>query len=109
MAFAGVRLSELVWTRGAPKVFVSSAIAERGFCPECGTPLTYRLVRTDRISVTTGSLDRPAAAPPEIQYGVESKLSWADEALALPAKRTSDWLEGDEASLGNRQHPDHDA
>ena len=42
MAFAGVKLAELVWTRGAPKVFASSDIAKRGFCADCGTPLTYR-------------------------------------------------------------------
>ncbi len=71
MAFAGVRLDELVWTRGAPKVFASSAVAERGFCPDCGTPLTYRLLDRDRISVTIGSLDQPSAVAPEMQYGVE--------------------------------------
>ena len=59
MTFGGVRLDELVWTRGTPKVFVSSSIAERGFCRECGTPLTYRMFERDRISVTLGSLDDP--------------------------------------------------
>ena len=74
MAFAGVRFDELVWTRGAPRVFASSALAERGFCADCGTPLTYRLLDRDRISVTIGSLDRPSAVAPEMQYGAES--SW---------------------------------
>ena len=52
MVFGGVRLDQLVWTRGEPKVFVSSSIAERGFCSNCGTPLTYRMFEHDRISVT---------------------------------------------------------
>ncbi len=77
MAFAGVRLDEIVWTRGAPKVFASSDVAERGFCPECGTPLTYRIRDRDRISVTIGSLDRPSAVAPEMQYGVEFEAAAA--------------------------------
>ncbi len=42
MSFGGVGLDELVWTRGTPKIFASSALAERGFCADCGTPMTYR-------------------------------------------------------------------
>jgi hypothetical protein len=109
MALGGVRLHQLVWTRGAPKVFASSSIAERGFCPECGTPLTYRLFDRDRITVTLGSLDEPGAVAPTIQYGVESKLPWVEAALALPAQKTGDWLKLDDAAVGNRQHPDREA
>src|SRR4051794_22851302 len=57
MAFAGVKLAELVWTQGAPTLFASSDFAERGFCAACGTPLTYRAKDFDRIAVTIGSLD----------------------------------------------------
>ena len=107
MAFAGVRLDGLVWTRGAPKVFASSAVAERGFCPECGTPLTYRLLDRDRISVTIGSLDQPSAVAPEMQYGVESKLSWLDSIPSLPPRDIAAFLGA--GALGSRQHPDHDS
>jgi hypothetical protein len=110
MAFGGVRLDQLVWTRGAPKIFASSAIGERGFCAQCGTPLTYRMheLEGDRISVALGSLDQPAAVAPTIQFGVESKVPWLDGALALPAQKTADWLKLSEAAVGNRQHPDRE-
>jgi hypothetical protein len=106
MAFAGVRLAELVWTRGAPKIFVSSAIGERGFCSDCGTPLTYRGAGRDRIGVTIGSLDRPAAVAPVVQYAPESRLAWLDDVAGLPFGAFSHPV--DAAHLGNRQHPDHD-
>ena len=87
MAFAGVRLTQLAWTRGRPKVFASSAVAERGFCPECGTPLTYRILDQDRISVTIGSLDDPATVAPAMQYGVESRLPWLElDLVPAPAR-----------------------
>ena len=107
MAFAGVRPAELVWTRGAPRVFASSDVAERGFCPECGTPLTYRILDRDRVSVTFGSLDDPAAAAPEMQYGVEARLPWLASALALPRREIAAFL-GPRSAVRSRQHPDHD-
>ncbi len=107
MAFAGVRLAQLVWTRGRPKVFVSSAVAERGFCPECGTPLTYRILDHDRISVTIGSLDNPSAVTPAMQYGAESKVPWVESIVTLP-KQDITGLFGPSVNIGSRQHPDHD-
>ncbi|RBP15805.1 hypothetical protein DFR50_10775 [Roseiarcus fermentans] len=107
MAFAGVAAGDLVWTRGTPKAFASSAVAERGFCADCGTPLTYRVVGRDRISITLGSLDQPSDVPPRMQYGVESKLAWVDAVAALPARDIAG-LFGPDACVGSRQHPDHE-
>ena len=108
MAFCGLSLDRLVWTRGEPARFASSAVAERGFCAECGTPLTYRILDRDRISVTIGSLDAPSDVAPKIQYGVESKLAWLDSISTLPP-RDLKTLFGTAADIGSRQHPDHDA
>ena len=105
MAFAGVRVEELVWTRGAPKAFASSDIAERGFCAECGTPLTYRLTGRDRIAVTIGSLDQPYAIAPSMQYGIDSRLPWVDAIRSLPHRDIAAFLGG---AVASRQHPDHD-
>ena len=59
MAVAGVAQGEFAWTRGAPALFRSSSAAERGFCRDCGTPLTFRYLARDQINVTLGSLDEP--------------------------------------------------
>jgi hypothetical protein len=88
--FTGVRLDEFAWTRGAPRTYQSSSIVERGFCGDCGTPLSFRYVERDKISVTIGSLDQPARVRPTEQVGIESRVPWLHEALALPGKRTED-------------------
>ncbi len=109
MAFTGVRQERFAFTRGAPAIYRSSDIAERGFCAACGTPLTYRLFGFDRISVTIGSLDRPDEAAPMRQLGVESALPWFAGLAALPASRTEDWMKKiNIAGAGSRQHPDDD-
>jgi hypothetical protein len=88
--FAGIGLGDFAWTKGAPATWQSSSVAERGFCGRCGTPLSFRYLGRDKISVMVGSLDEPARARPSEQLGMESRIPWLEEALALPGKRTED-------------------
>ena len=90
IAVAGVPLADFSWTTGVPAVYRSSSVAERSFCRDCGTPLSFRYLASDRISMTTGSLDEPALAKPTLQLGVESRVPWFHELLDLPSKKTSD-------------------
>ncbi len=107
----GVKLTGFEVTRGEIATFRSSELVERGFCRDCGTPLTVRDLDGDRIDVSLGSLDDPAALKPAIQFGVESRLPWFAELAELPVRTT---VEGGKAERlrvierTNRQHPDHD-
>jgi hypothetical protein len=79
----------LQFTKGRPKVYRSSDIAERGFCAECGSQLYYRLVvqisgYEPGIALATGTLDDPESVKPEYHYGVESQLSWLHFDDGLP-------------------------
>ena len=109
MAFTGVAAKDFKLMRGALSTFASSEIAERGFCSQCGTPLTYRSKRFDNVSVTLGSLDRPADVAPKRQLGVESRLPWFAGLPALPEIATDVWMAKMKiAATGGRQHPDHE-
>ena len=88
--FTGVPRDELKWTKGEPKVYRSSAVAERSFCPDCGTPLTFRYLDLPKISVSIGSLDDPAAVRPTSQCSIESRMPWFGELAGLPGTRTED-------------------
>ncbi len=98
----------LEWTRGAPRHFQSSNLVRRGFCADCGTPLTYEA--PDGVALAAGAFDDPGALPPRIQYGIEGRLPFVDGLAGLPARRTDQ----DEASAAflarivSFQHPDHD-
>jgi hypothetical protein len=104
-AFAGVRTEELTWTRGKPSIFRSSNVAERGFCADCGTPLTYAFDGSGEISVAMGSLDDPEIMAPEKQYGIESKLFWCASLETLPGERTDEWWPA-AITVASRQKPD---
>jgi hypothetical protein len=104
----GIGDAQLTWTRGEQKQFQSSNVAARGFCGDCGTPLTY--VAPDGISVAIGAFDHPETIIPKLQWGTEAKLPYVDWIAGLPQHGT---LEDPNAyeflkTLVSYQHPDHD-
>lgn len=99
----------LVWTRGGPKRFRSSNLVQRGFCADCGTPLTYEPDGfPTEIAICT--LDDPASVPPVIQVGVESRLPWFHGLAELPSRPSAETAAAAEffSRIVSYQHPDHD-
>lgn len=90
-AFVNVRKADLTWTVGAPAHFMSSPFGRRGFCAACGTPLTFDYLDSDRIDLTIGSLDDPAAVPLTSHFSVESRVPGWIVPDALPATRADDY------------------
>jgi hypothetical protein len=68
-----------------PETFASSNKVERGFCRDCGTPLSYRQLGGPNISLTLYSLDDPSAVAPEVCFRPEAKPAWLDRLDALQA------------------------
>jgi hypothetical protein len=95
-----VDTAKVKWTRGEPKRWRSSNIAVRGFCPDCGTPLTYETA--DELAVAIGAFDDPAAVAPTKQVGIEGELPFVAALSTLPRRPTT------ETDVVSYQHPDHD-
>lgn len=98
----------LSWTRGAPKHFQSSNVVRRGFCSDCGTPLTYEY--PGGVELALGAFDDPAALPPVIQMGLESRMPFFADLAGLPTRTPAEQekVAGFYASVVSHQHPDHD-
>jgi hypothetical protein len=107
-----VRHAKFEWTRGEPKRFQSSNHVKRGFCENCGTPLTYEAPAEsiDGVAVAVGAFDHPEELAPAIQWGVEAKLPYVDGLHELPGRETMDDAAAVEflSTLVSYQHPDHD-
>jgi hypothetical protein len=105
-----VSAENLVWTRGHPATFQSSAIVNRGFCASCGTPMYMHEDGDKNIELAIGTLDDPnAVAEFASQDGVESRVHWFATMHQLPERKTDATrpkhvLE----KLKSFQHPDHD-
>lgn len=72
-----------------PGVFASSDLAERGFCPACGTPLFYRVKGGGMIELSAGSLPHGIPFEPVVQWGIEGRMHWLD-GLDLPGAETTE-------------------
>jgi hypothetical protein len=108
LPLVSVRGARLTWARGEPKRFQSSNAVFRGFCGDCGTPLTYEA--PDGVALAIAAFDKPQGIVPQIQWGTEAKLPYVDHIPDLPGEDTmadqdaSSFL----ATLVSYQHPDHD-
>ena len=86
---AGAPKADFAWTKGEPGVFVSSNLAKRPFCRDCGTPLGFAYDLPEaRTYVTIGSLDEPEHAAIVIQYGIEARLPWVKFCDGVPEEVT---------------------
>jgi hypothetical protein len=108
-SFADLNKTDFTWTKGRPSAYRSSSIAERDFCPACGTPLSFRRIDGDRIEIMTGAFDRPDQLVPTRQYGSESRLGWVVGIANLPSQTTQQNYGPEKmATIVSHQHPDHD-
>lgn len=89
-AGTGFLYEEFRVTKGEPRTYRSSPIAERGFCPTCGSSLWMKHFAWKWIFIKTASLDNPEDFAPTTHFGVESELPWFEVHDELPRIRTDD-------------------
>ena len=99
----------LRWTRGTPRYFQSSNRARRGFCPDCGTPLTFE-PEGGAAEAAIGAFDHPAAIRPVIQHQIEARPPWFSDLADLPVRDPdeAEQAEAYYASIQSYQHPDRE-
>src|SRR3979411_2512692 len=84
-SFADIDRAAFSWTRGKPAAFRSSSVAERDYCADCGTPLSFRRIDGPRIEIMTGAFDRPDHVVPTQQFGPEYRTGWGGWVPRQPA------------------------
>jgi hypothetical protein len=85
--YLNLRKDELQWNGTAPMAYASSRIALRRFCGNCGTPLSFEFIDSERMDIAVGSLDDPAAIRPAEHFAVESRIAGWHAEDGLPGAR----------------------
>jgi hypothetical protein len=78
------------WTTESPASFASSPGVERGFCKQCGTPLTY--CGSDwpgEVHILIGTYDEPDSFAPSGSVFIDEGLDWAKPEPAPCSKGTT--------------------
>jgi hypothetical protein len=91
--FFTVKRDDVTWDSAEPSYYASSKIARRGFCPRCGTPLTFQYHDADTIDLAAGSLDEPGEMKPMMHVGVEGRIAAFAVDDGLPSKRIDEFPE----------------
>ena len=87
MVFTTVPRKAFQIEKGAERLghFKSTAFGERGFCLDCGAPLTIHVDhQANEIDIAAGSLDDPDAVTPEFHVYVDEAPRWASIEDGLP-------------------------
>ena len=108
-AVVGVKKKDVIWEKDGRAFFASSKIARRGFCPTCGTPLSFEYLESDGMDLAVGSLDDPSRVRLTSHFGVESRVASFHRPDGLAEKTTEGvqhivdkWKKayGDDARMG---------
>jgi hypothetical protein len=71
----------------------SGSIIERGFCPDCGSPLFVKLERFPAVlGIQAGSLDDPDRHKPSMDLFTESAPPWDAMRILSNALAPTSWL-----------------
>jgi hypothetical protein len=88
VTFVGYAPEKIVFTTDSRKYFQSSVGVRRGFCPDCGTPVSYESDRyPTEIHLYVSAFDRPDEFEPTHHVYFSEKIRWfdcADDLKRLP-------------------------
>ncbi len=85
VAWAMFQDSQVEFEGVKPHLYASSDDAQRGFCRDCGTQISFTAsFLPGLIDITVGSLDDPEAVKPMFHYWHSEHLAWVDFADGLP-------------------------
>lgn len=80
------------FVQGEPKWW-PGALADRGFCRDCGTPIAFQYRGAGHVTIWAGTLDLPENFKPEAHWGVESRHPWVNLHPNLPGYTTDEYLD----------------
>jgi hypothetical protein len=86
LTFAGFDADKVTF-EGSMKRVRSTEFASREFCPECGSPITFRFDdRPEYVGITVGTLDDPAKTPATRHNFTSEQIPWLHLDPQLPGQ-----------------------
>lgn len=76
-AWMDFKFEQVTWLSGAPTLYHSSKTIVRGFCPHCGTSLSYANIEYPQyVTLSIATLDDANQVQPRYHIHTESQLTW---------------------------------
>ena len=85
VGFVDMPAGGFMWTKGEPAFYASSPGVRRGFCPTCGTALTYEGDNLPgEMHVLSATLDDPSTWVPTAAFYNNERIAWLKIELPDP-------------------------
>lgn len=84
LTYVGFAIDDLEWAGEGPAVYESSPGVERGFCPRCGSTVSFARPPRGEISVFAGTLDDPDGIAPTGHAFYDHHFAWMEIDDGLP-------------------------
>lgn len=84
IAWAEFPSDQVTWEAQQPSWYRSSDIAERAFCPHCGSPLHFRVFDGKDTDIALAAFDDPDALMPADEIWTESQRAWVPASEHIP-------------------------
>lgn len=76
-AWMDFKFEQITWLSGAPTLYHSSKAIVRGFCPQCGTSLSYASIEHPQyLTLSIATLDDANQVQPRYHIHTQSQLTW---------------------------------
>jgi hypothetical protein len=87
VSWAAFAEEDFTLSQGDITVFNSSGSALRGFCPKCGSGLTYRNADylPGIVDIQSATFDDPNAFAPQAHIQTAERIAWMEDAHHLPS------------------------
>lgn len=83
--FVGYKKEQLSYTRGERKFYASSPGVRRGFCGDCGTPMTYESDRCpEEVHLYVSTIESPEQYRPQVHVFFAERIPWMEVQDDLP-------------------------
>lgn len=94
------------WVRGQRSLFASSNLSNRGFCANCGTPITLETDEVVELAIAT--LDDPSIVKIEYHANTEDRQDAVLQLDQIPEAKPEQKLENNawNSKIISYQHPD---
>lgn len=90
-AWMDYKREQIRWATAEPTEYASSETIRRGFCPKCGSSLSYRSTQyPEYLTLSIVSLDDPNLVRPNYHIFTDSAVKWMtidDECKRYPRSR----------------------
>ncbi len=92
VTFVAFEADKVRFTKGERSIYNSSSGVGRGFCKQCGTPLTWEGAYREHVIIEfhISTLDDPDAHVPAWHWYYEERIAWFDVADDLPRYQRAD-------------------